>query len=45
LGIGDTHAAAEIDDALAQRRAPAVIHSRVIAPAMWAIGELWERGN
>jgi diguanylate cyclase (GGDEF)-like protein/PAS domain S-box-containing protein len=46
LRVGDPHAAAVvIDDAQAQGLSSVEIHSRVIAPAMWAIGELWEQGN
>jgi MerR family transcriptional regulator, light-induced transcriptional regulator len=46
LRAGDPHAAAVvIDNALGEGLAPAEIHSRVIAPAMWGIGELWERGD
>jgi diguanylate cyclase (GGDEF)-like protein len=46
LRVGDPHAAAVvIDDALAQGLSSVEIQSRVIAPAMWAIGDLWELGN
>jgi diguanylate cyclase (GGDEF)-like protein len=45
LRVGDPHGAAVvIDDALAEGLSSVEIQSRVIAPAMWGIGELWERG-
>jgi diguanylate cyclase (GGDEF)-like protein len=46
LRVGDPHAAAVvIDDALADGLSSVEIQSSVIAPAMWEIGELWERGG
>jgi diguanylate cyclase (GGDEF)-like protein len=46
LRLGDPHAAAVvIDDALADGLSSVEIQSRVIAPAMWGIGDLWERGD
>jgi diguanylate cyclase (GGDEF)-like protein len=46
LRVGDPHGAAVvIDDALADGLSSVEIQSRVIAPAMWGIGELWERGD
>jgi methanogenic corrinoid protein MtbC1 len=43
LRAGDPHAAASVvDDALGSGLSPVEIQSRVIAPAMWRIGELWE---
>jgi diguanylate cyclase (GGDEF)-like protein/PAS domain S-box-containing protein len=46
LRAGDTHAAAVVlDDALDQGLSSVEIHSRVIAPAMWSVGDLWERGS
>ena len=46
LRVGDPHGAAVvIDDALADGLSSVEIQSRVIAPAMWEIGELWERGG
>jgi diguanylate cyclase (GGDEF)-like protein len=45
LRVGDPHAAAVvIDDAQSQGLSSVEIQSWVIAPAMWGIGELWERG-
>ena len=46
LRVGDPRAAAVVvDDALASGLSSVEIHSRVIAPAMWGVGELWERGE
>ncbi len=46
LRVGDPRgAAAVVDDALASGLSSVEIQSRVIAPAMWGIGELWERGG
>jgi len=46
LRDGDPHAAAVvIDDALGQGLSSVEVQSRVIAPAMREIGELWERGD
>jgi diguanylate cyclase (GGDEF)-like protein/PAS domain S-box-containing protein len=43
LRAGDPHSAASVvDDALGSGLSSVEIQSRVIAPAMWAIGELWE---
>ncbi len=46
LRVGNPHAAAAvIDRAPASGLSAVEIQSRVIAPAMWRIGELWERGD
>ena len=46
LRAGDPHAAAAVvDDALASGLSSVEIQSRVIAAAMWGIGELWELGQ
>jgi diguanylate cyclase (GGDEF)-like protein len=43
LRAGDPHSAeGVVDDALGSGLSSVEIQSRVIAPAMWAIGELWE---
>ena len=46
LRVGDPRdAAVVVDDALASGLSSVEVQSRVIAPAMWGIGELWERGG
>jgi EAL domain-containing protein (putative c-di-GMP-specific phosphodiesterase class I)/methanogenic corrinoid protein MtbC1 len=46
LRAGDPHAAQSVvDDALGSGLSSVEIQSRVIAPAMWGIGELWELGQ
>ncbi|HZL05810.1 MAG TPA: B12-binding domain-containing protein, partial [Coriobacteriia bacterium] len=46
MRVGDPHAAATvIDDALSAGLSSVEIQARVIAPAMWGIGELWEGGG
>ena len=46
LRIGEPHAAAAVvDEALSSGLSSVEIQSRVIAPAMWEIGELWELGQ
>ncbi|MGA2929131.1 MAG: diguanylate cyclase, partial [Solirubrobacteraceae bacterium] len=46
LRAGDPHAAAGVvDDALGSGLSSVEIQSRVIAPAMWGIGELWQLGQ
>src|SRR6476646_8613391 len=45
LRIGDAKRAEGVaEDAIAAGAETAVVHARVIAPAMRAIGTLWERG-
>jgi diguanylate cyclase (GGDEF)-like protein len=46
MRVGDPHAAAMvIDDALSAGLSSVGIQARVIAPAMWGVGELWEGGG
>jgi methanogenic corrinoid protein MtbC1 len=46
LRAGDPHSAASVvDDALGSDLSSVEIQSRVIAPAMWGIGKLWELGQ
>ncbi|MGA2926541.1 MAG: PAS domain S-box protein, partial [Solirubrobacteraceae bacterium] len=46
LRAGDPHAAVGVvDDALGSGLSAVEIQSRVIAPAMWGIGELWQLGK
>src|SRR6476619_7195365 len=45
LRVGDPNEAADLIDGALEAGLSAVdVQSRVIAPAMWWIGELWERG-
>lgn len=46
LRLGDAKLAENVAESLiASGSSAATVHARVIAPAMWSIGDLWERGR